>query len=84
MNPTAEFILGLITDALKRPEPKAVMGIIFLVAALVYGLVRGFQGKPDWIGFTAMATVGTALLGVTAVADARTDSAAAGNQQPQV
>lgn len=66
----ATFLIGCFTDVKGRPEPKNVLGFLFLVSALVYAFV--FPNNHD--GFLSLAGTGTALLSVTTVADGRIDA----------
>jgi hypothetical protein len=64
-----DFIRGLFTDALGRPELKAVLGFPIALGAALYGAL-----SRDWEGFMALAGFSMALLGVTAYADAKNDA----------
>ena len=56
------------TDALGRPEPKMMLGVLVLIVAVVYGI-----WKRDWEGFKCLAGTGLILVGATTVADAKID-----------
>lgn len=69
-----KWIKGSITDTLGRPEPKMVLGILAVLAALGYAFWSAIiEKKPDWTGFLAISGVGTALMGASAIMDDRND-----------
>jgi hypothetical protein len=69
------FIKGMYTDALGRPEPKMILGTLYLFADLVYAVYCAVS-KDAWNLplFSGVAAVGGSLMGLTAVADAFVDS----------
>jgi len=69
------WIRGSVTDALGRPEPKMALGILCILAALAYGFWAAvIEKKPDWYGFGAIGSLGTVLMGASAIMDDRNDS----------
>lgn len=63
------FIKALFTDALDRPEPKMVLGIPMVIATVVYVMISKELAIAGFLMGTALA-----LIGVTAVADAKNDT----------
>jgi hypothetical protein len=64
-------LLSIFYDAAGRLEPKMILGIPILIAAVVYGMI-----SRDWVGFGAVSALGLGLCGFTALADAGIDKRA--------
>jgi hypothetical protein len=62
---------GLFTDSKDRPEIKAVTGVVFIIAALVWLFWKG-----DVAGALAVAGFGTGLLFAKTIEDAKLDKGA--------
>ena len=70
------FLKGCVTDAQGRPEPKMILGVLFLLLDFVYAVLAiASVAKWDTGIFTAVSVLGGGLVGVTAVTDAITDAA---------
>ena len=69
MKAVLAYLLGLITDAKGRPEPKMILGIPILVAAVVDLLIRR-----ELAVFGALSGLGVALVSGAAIADASIDA----------
>jgi hypothetical protein len=68
------FFGGSITDAAGRPEPKMLAGLLFLSFDFVYVvLCIALVAKWDVSIFSAVGSIGIALVGATAVTDALLD-----------
>ena len=69
-----KFFAEIFTDTKGRPEIKMILGVLFVLIGLGYGIYAALHGKADWTGFTAITGFGVTLIGATAIADAANDS----------
>jgi hypothetical protein len=71
-------IIGWFTDAKNRPEIKAVLGVFCVLAAFVISILWLFiklNVQEALLIFGTFFGAGLSLLGITAIADAKNDSA---------
>ncbi len=52
-----------ITDKNGDGDEARLAGWIFIAFGLVYGVVKGFLGSPDWTGFATLTGFGVLLFG---------------------
>lgn len=64
-----KFIKECFTDTLGRPEPKLILGIPVVIFSIVY-----LVWKHDLNGSIYIGSLGTTLVGGTAIADSFNDS----------
>lgn len=65
------FLLGCITDAKGRPEPKVILGVLCVIVGIVYYIISHPKDIP---GGSLLIGTGVTLIIGTTVADSRIDS----------
>jgi hypothetical protein len=58
-----------ITDKNGDGDECRLAGWIVIAIGIIYGVIKGFMGEPDWTGVTVLTGIGTLLFGGGIIGD---------------